>query len=176
LFVAGFSHYLSLGRDMLHLYGQPGRRLPAWFVEADWTADVAYHAGQLFARDDPDDFVAHAPPGRDYRIRVACPERAALEWLYVMPDELLFGNEVVDTLSGMTSLRPRRLQRLLEACKSVRVKRVFLILARHSGHAWYARLDRQRLDIGAGKRQLTPGGKLDREYGVMVPEAFADGA
>ncbi|MFI0472017.1 type IV toxin-antitoxin system AbiEi family antitoxin domain-containing protein [Halomonas sp. HMF6819] len=47
-----------------------------------------------------------------------------------------------------------------------------MVLARHAGHAWYARLEPSRLDLGKGKRQLCQGGKLDREYHVTVPEAF----
>ena len=52
---------------------------------------------------------------------------------------------------------------LVEGCRSVRTKRALLVLARHAGHAWYARLEPRRLDLGKGKRQLCQGSKLDRE-------------
>lgn len=58
--------------------------------------------------------------------------------------------------------------------RSVRVKRVFLLLARHSGHAWYSRLDLTRVDLGTGKRQLTAGGCLDKQFLITVAEQFAD--
>lgn len=52
---------------------------------------------------------------------------------------------------------------LVEGGRSVRTKRALLVLARHAGHAWYARLEPRRLDLGKGKRQLCQGSKLDRE-------------
>jgi hypothetical protein len=81
---------------------------------------------------------------------------------------------VVDVFNGLATLSPRRLQKLLEACSSIRVKRVFLLLARNSGHAWYQRIDVSRIDIGKGKRQITPGGRLDKEFLITVPESFAN--
>src|SRR5690606_3380468 len=83
-------------------------------------------------------FVPYSPPGRDYQIHISCPEMAILEWLHVLPNELLFSDSVVDTFNGLVNLRPKRLQALLQACRSIRLKRVFLLLARCSGHAWYA--------------------------------------
>ena len=66
------------------------------------------------------------------------------------------------------------MQVLLEACRSVKVKRAFLLLARHYGHAWYRRLDTGRIDLGAGKRQLYPRGRLDRDFQVTVPREWGD--
>ncbi|OBX33913.1 hypothetical protein A8U91_02956 [Halomonas elongata] len=105
-------------------------------------------------------------------MQVSIPERAVLEWIAVTPNKLLFSSELVDAFGGLNTLRPRRLQVLLEGCRSVRTKRAFLVLARHAGHAWYGRLEPRRLDLGKGKRQLCQGGKLDREYHVTVPEEF----
>lgn len=111
---------------------------------------------------------------RAFDLQISTPERAVLEWIAVTSNELLFGNELVDTFNGLNTLRPRRLQTLLEGCRSVRTKRAFLVLARHAGHTWYSRLEPRRMDLGRGKRSLCPGGKLDTEYHVTVPEAFLD--
>src|SRR5690554_5528849 len=81
---------------------------------------------------------------------------------------------LVDTFGGLTNLRPRRLQGLLQACTSVRTKRAFLLLARYFRHGWFSRLDISAIDLGRGKRQLLKGGVLDREYQITVPPRFAN--
>ncbi len=76
----------------------------------------------------------------------------------------------VDTLmEGMSDLSPRRLQTLLEACASVKVKRLFLFFTDRHRHAWRSRLDVSRVDLGSGKRVLAKGGKLDPRYNITVP-------
>src|SRR5690606_17703563 len=102
------------------------------------------------------------------------PEMAVLEWLFSVPNEQLFSDGVVDTFGGLTNLRPRRLQVLLQACTSIRTKRAFLLLARFFKHGWYSRLDIPAIDLGQGKRQLVKGGVLDKEYQVTVPMRFAN--
>jgi len=72
-------------------------------------------------------------------------------------------------MEGLTTLRPSLLQQLLEACSSIKVKRVFLYLAREAGHAWYGRLDKTRFDLGKGKRMIVRGGRLDAEFMITVP-------
>ena len=70
---------------------------------------------------------------------------------------------------GLSDLSPHRLQILLEACVSVKVKRLFLFFADRHRHAWRSRLDLSRIDLGAGKRVLVKGGSLDRRYNITVP-------
>lgn len=173
LALAGYMHYLSLAGESVQLFGRPGTRLPRWFTGQAWGGDVSYSAAALFAGSEPTDFVLHQPLA-SYAIRVSSPERSALEWLHVLPDELLFGDAVVDTFAGLGNLRPARLQGLLQRCCSVRVKRAFMVLGRHAGHAWYPKLDSSVMTLGKGKRQLWPGGRLDTEFQITVPEGLAN--
>jgi hypothetical protein len=175
LSLAGYAHYLPMGRERVELYGLPRQRLPKWFEEANWGADIDFHPCRLFRNGQAQAFEEYTPSGAGFQILVSSPERAVLEWLHVTPDDLIFGSEVVDTIAGLSNLRPRRLQRLLEACVSIRVKRVFLVLARHAGHAWYRRLETAAIELGTSKYSLVAGGRLDREYRITVPEAFASG-
>jgi len=57
---------------------------------------------------------------------------------------------------------------LLESCSSVKGKRLFLYYAREASHSWYPALDRSRINLGAGKRELVKGGKLDKEFLLTV--------
>lgn len=172
--LAGLSHYLNLGCRTVQLFGKPGVRMPRWFTAAEWGVEISYSSSDLFDESVPDDFVEYVP-AISYSFWISTPERAVLEWLNVLSDELLFGDAVVDTFSGLSTLRPARLQSLLERCKSVRVKRVFMVLARESRHVWYERLDRSSMNLGKGKRQVFNGGRLDKEYFVTVPERFVHG-
>jgi hypothetical protein len=58
---------------------------------------------------------------------------------------------------GATQLSPRRLQALLEACLSVKAKRLFFCFADRHGHAWRKRLDASKVDLGRGKRMPVRG-------------------
>jgi hypothetical protein len=168
------SHFVRFREQMLTLWARPRASLPKWFLYADWGVSVEHHGYRLFDKSFPESLVSFAPPGREYALAVSAPERAVLEWLYELSEDSLFSSLVMETFAGLTTLRPRRLQPLLEQCRSVKVKRVFLFLARYHGHSWYQRLDPDSIDFGKGKRQLIPGGRLDKEFQITVPEELAD--
>lgn len=175
LALQGYAHYLPMGHDTTHLYGVERRsQLPLWLSQADWAGAIDLHRDKGLLGDLPGSFTDYNPPRVGFSLRISTPERAILEWVAITPNELLFSSELVDTLTGLNTLRPRRLQALLAGCRSVKTKRAFLVLARHAGHAWYHRLDPEGLDLGKGKRQLCQGGRLDKEYQVTVPEEFMD--
>lgn len=175
LTLAGYSHYLAFGKQTVDLFGTSGAALPGWFRKYPWPVDVRFHPGGLFTEMADVALQGFQVPHSRFELKVSTPERAVLELIHQSADELLFSG-VVDVLSGLGSLSPRRLQRLLEACNSIRVKRVFLLLARNAGHAWYGRIDVSRIDLGKGKRQIIRGGRLDKEFLVTVPESFASGS
>src|SRR5690348_14889004 len=64
-------------------------------------------------------------------------------------------------IDGLRNLSPRKLQKLLVDCRSVKVKRLFLCFAERHNHAWLQKLDHKDIDLGSGKRMLVRGGKLD---------------
>jgi hypothetical protein len=81
---------------------------------------------------------------------------ATLELLDEIPNHETF--EQVDAVfSGLSTLRPARLQKLLADCASVKVKRLFFFFADRHKHAWLKRLDKDEVDLGSGKRMLTRG-------------------
>ena len=164
------SHFVSFGGIRLDVWGLPGRRLPRWFSARDWNASVHYHNYRLFDDEPQARLTEHTPPGRDFNLQISASEWAVLEWLYGVPKNRLFSDQVVLTFEGLGTLRPGKIQTALENCRSVQVKRVFLYLAREIGHAWFPRLNLDAIDLGRGKRQLYPGGRLDREFQITVPE------
>ena len=73
-------------------------------------------------------------------------------------------------MEGLVNLRPRRLQGLLEDSRSVKVKRLFFFFADRHHHKWLSHLNREKVNLGSGKRVVFKGGKLDPKYHITVPE------
>ena len=104
----------------------------------------------------------------EWPIILSTPERAVMELLDELPDKETF-HQVDALMDGLANLSPRRMNRLLRECRSVKVRRLFLWFAERTGHAWLERIDREGVDLGSGKRMLARGGKLDPKYQITVP-------
>ena len=102
---------------------------------------------------------------------VSTPERAILEVLLDLPEKISF-EHADELVQSLTSLSPQNLQQLLEGCKNVKVKRVFLWLADRYNYPWLSRLDLDKIDLGSGNRMLVKGGKLNTKYKISVPEVL----
>jgi len=162
----GAAHYLSLGgHDPLYLYGVPGARLPAWFKAHDWERKIHYTATELF-RERQMGFVSKDLGG--YAITLSSTERAIMEMLQLVTTAESF-QEADQLMAGMTTLRPVLVQKLLESCNSLKVKRLFMYLAEKNNHRWIEQLDLAKITFGSGKRMIVRGGRLDRHYQITVP-------
>ena len=95
----------------------------------------------------------YSAAGAQLPVRYSSKERAFLELLDELPKHESF-HQVDALMEGLSDLSPRRLQALLEACSSVKVKRLFLFFADRHRHAWRPKLDLAKIDLGSGKRVL----------------------
>src|SRR3974390_1775576 len=102
---------------------------------------------------------------------LSTPERAVLELLDELPKRESF-HQADMLMQSLSNLSPRRMQKLLEECRSVKVKRLFFFFADRHRHAWLKRLDKDAVDLGEGKRMLVKGGKLNKPYKITVPDGF----
>lgn len=168
----GLGHYLSqTGPSTIHLYGT--RPAPGWLAKLPLKQKFRVHRTQSL-------FKAHAsPPGLksgttreipttlDWPLTVSTPERAEL--LDQLPRYESFHQ--VDALSeGLRNLSPRRLQTLLNDCKSIKAKRLFFWFAERHQHSWLKQIDKSKVNLGTGKRMLVKGGKLDTKYLITIPD------
>ena len=78
-------------------------------------------------------------------------------------------NHIYQLMEGLSALRPDTVQELLENCRSIKAKRLFLWNAEVADHAWFRRLNPSRVDLGKGKRQVYKGGQLNEKYQITVP-------
>ncbi len=170
----GLAHFVALGsRPTVFLVGGKSTQLPRWFSRYDWGVRVQFVRSTLF-EDGRHELGLTEDDCGGYSIMMASPERAILEVLDRVPqDESFEGAKLI--MEGLTSLRPRLVQTLLERCTSVKAKRLFFFLAEECRHSWVQDLDKKRIALGKGKRVVVKGGRLDPVYQITVSqEAFVD--
>lgn len=186
----GYAHYLPFQQLQVHLYSDV--KLPGWVNKLPIEPEFVVHNRQRFlpavevpswATSLTDSSAGSGTPlpgalrvsswGHwSWPLIVSTPERAYLEFLDELPNRGTF--HMADTfMEGLGNLRPRYLQSLLESTRSIKVKRLFFFFADRERHAWLKRIDRNRINLGSGKRMLVKGGVLDQEYQITVPTEFA---
>lgn len=178
----GFSHYLALGgKKTIHLYGTA--KLPTWLEKVLPDVEFKWHSErELLGKNQPvipdpqNDPLARftkVQPWKDveHTIRLSSPERAILEILLGIPNEMSF--EHADQLmQGLSTLSPRSLQALLEDCDNKKVRRLFFWLAERHQHSWLGKLHPEKIDFGYGKRMLVKDGTLVKKYNITVPRSL----
>lgn len=168
LSVSGLAHYLRL-RETVWLLSLPQIRLPAWFINHDWGVPIQ-HVGTSFL---PEGIGLMTHEEKSFSITVSAPERAMLECLYLAPARLDLV-ECFQVMEGLVNLRPVLLQQLLEECRSIRVKRLFLYMAAKADHQWLPLLDKSKLELGQGDRSIVGGGVYDADYRITIPKELAN--
>ncbi|HQS22902.1 MAG: hypothetical protein B7Y11_01710 [Sphingobacteriia bacterium 24-36-13] len=171
----GFSHYLPTSKkEIIQVYGND--KLPAWVNEVSENTVIIRHSRkELFEDMTPaiaNDYTATVPWKEGMaELKISCPEKACLEMLNEVPEKISF--EHADQLiQGMTTLSPRTLQKLLEHCTNVKVKRLFLWFGSKHNYAWYSKLKQESINLGSGNRMIVKGGELDKTYKITVPKDF----
>ncbi len=188
----GYAHFLKpQGPGTIHLYCDG--RLPAWVAKLNLRERFVEHRDRLFSSrlqvaalvgndksgttqttDALHGGLSTEPWGPwDWDLLYSTPEQAILEFMDEVPARQSV--EHADALvAGLDDLSSRRLLKLLVACNSVKVKRLFLALASRQSHTWVKGVieaaDRGEVDIGKGKRSLVAGGKLHPKYLITLPE------
>jgi hypothetical protein len=184
----GFAHYLSAkGPREVHLYGNEPP--PTWVGKLKLETKFVFHnARRLFkhepimsglehaSRDSLRNGLVRQPWGHwNWSLTLSSSERAILEVLDEVPDRETF-HQADMLMEGLRNLSPRRLQKLLVDCRSVKVKRLFLWFAERHDHAWLKQLSLKDIDLGSGKRMLVRGGKLDPKFNITVPQNLDAGS
>ena len=167
----GAAHFLPLGGEP-HIRVMIVRRPPAWVQAVELNPALLFDNRRLFADEAAQTGIVPLATGiRDWALPMAALERAIMEMLNGVSDNENFAH-AVQVFEGLTVLRPAVINSLLAACRSIKVKRLFLFLAHHFDYPWAKRLDTARLDLGSGNRQIVKGGRLDKQFLITVPERF----
>ncbi|MBM2802564.1 MAG: hypothetical protein HW419_457 [Deltaproteobacteria bacterium] len=139
-----YAHILPLGKTpAVFLFALPNVKLPAWFMEHRWGCQGSLHHDESFRWPS----AARADRKRlgPYQIKMSAAERVIMGVLYDVPQFDSY-EEARLLMARLITLRPRVVQNLLKKCTSVKVKRVFMLLAENCEHAWGKKVDRSRAD------------------------------
>lgn len=161
----GYAHYLAEKPLAVYLFGLREERLPQWFLNYNWNAEIRYAPTKLLENPIPQSFSEYNY--KEFSIKISAPERSALEMLYHIPKYQGF-SEASHLMENLTTLRPQLVQKLLEQCNSIKVKRLFLYFAEKHEHEWLNQLNINRINLGTGKRVVVKNGKLDKKYQITV--------
>jgi hypothetical protein len=192
--IEGYVHFLPLSESgAVHLYSQAS--LPSWLGKLPLRDRLFIHKERLFYEAtsalEQKTGVAREAVSRSQAFSIglkqltwgeydaplvySTPERAILEFLYEVPKRESISHANL-LMRGLRTLSPRRLTELLQKCRSIKVKRLFLALAERTGQPWLEELEVDAFDLGKGKRVLVPGGKLHPKYLITLPENLDDSA
>ncbi|MEL6338284.1 MAG: type IV toxin-antitoxin system AbiEi family antitoxin domain-containing protein [Myxococcota bacterium] len=161
----GYGHFVQR-KPTVDVFGPPASRPPVWFVENDWGADFHYRTTSLFANSA---LALTTKAVGNVTLTVSSPERAILELLLDVPARHTAGYALT-LMRSLSTVRPKTVQTLLESCRSVKVKRLALLLAERSEHRWVSKLRLAAVDLGSGKRVLGSGGHYYSSYQLSLPE------
>lgn len=165
LSMQGKAHYLELATKSVQLFGGKEDSLPLWFKKRDWGVSVNCKLTSFLPADLGLVEVGH----KSFKVKVSSSARAVMECLYLAPKSQPL-MEVYELMEGLNNLRPATVQKLLEACTSVKVKRLFLYLADRAGHEWLNYLKLDKVDLGSGKRAIVSDGVYVPKYQITVPK------
>jgi hypothetical protein len=164
----GRTHYLEILESRKTVFGNSTDKLPAWFQKHDWGTKIDYYASDFLPPNEGFTEVEL----KSFSIKVSNMTRAIMESLYLAPQhqELI---ECYELIEGLNDLSPSQIQPLLEKCKSVKVKRLFLYMAEKAGHEWFNHLNVKNIDLGSGKRSIVRNGVYDSKYKIAIPKELA---
>jgi hypothetical protein len=162
----GAAHYLQISNKETTLFIDGKLSLPLWFTKNQWDSEIKIFHISLFLND--------AVGLTDYQdgeltMKISGVGRAMMECLSLCPNQFSL-TEAFELMENLTFIRPAQAQILLEQCKSVKVKRLFLFFAEKAGHSWFKYLDVTKVDTGTGVRSLSDNGILVAKYQLVVPK------
>jgi len=164
----GFSHYITLGKPTAVVFSPVRPPLPKWLNDTDLDMNLVKVSSKVLGTAGIEQL--------DYQgqtLTVSSPERAIMECILLSPAryDLM---DVYYLMEMLTSLRVFLVQRLLEDCTSVKIKRLFLYMAEKSHHRWFNKLDLSHMSLGSGIRSFAKGGVKIPAYDIVISKELAD--
>lgn len=165
--ISGINHFVSFREQEVFLFGSRESQLPLWFKKAKWGTNVSLFKKSLFTKQS--EIGIDTKQFNSFTLRVSSRERAILEVLALIPKHQDYA-EARALFESLRSLRPELVQKLLQACTSIQVKRLFLHLAEATNQPWFNSLNFKKIKLGKGKRKIGAGGVFDSKYNISVPK------
>jgi len=167
LVLKGYGHYLSPTEGRAYLFSDRKENFNVWLSKFK---NVVLKRNEVFDYKEEKYFIMYNTG--NFQIKISSPELAAMEMLYLVPQEQSF-DEAAKIMEGLATLRPAIIQDLLQNCNSVKVKRLFLFMAENYDHPWMKELNLENINLGSGKRSIVTDGVLNKKYNLTVPREYA---
>ncbi len=165
--IKGFSHYVTMGKPRVFIYTPVKSRLPGWIMASQLDMDIVEVSTQVFG-----DIGKETVEYEGYRLNISSPERAIMECILLSPKYYNL-MDVHYLMEMLTNIRSKLVQQILENCTSVKVKRMFLYMAKRAKHRWYGKLDISKIDLGSGIRSYVKGGVKEPHFNIVIPKELA---
>lgn len=171
----GSGHYLPVNGNSISILtnDRVKNALPDWFQY--FSKDKFYfHTIQsnLFA-NALSDLTDYQPAMSAYTVKISSKEQALLEMVSLVPQHI-DADQAFKVFEHVSGIDPKKMSALLQACTSVKTKRLFMVMAKLTNNSWVKDLNTTGVDFGSGQRQLVKGGVLDKEYRITVPKEWYD--
>lgn len=166
----GHSHYLSLGdKKLVYLLSYEIKSIPKWLLSLGQEFEVIFKKSSLLSHEG---FLTEVE-NDGFTVKASCRELAILEFIENL--DLSNGLETAQNYTeSLVTLREDVLQNVLEECKSVQVKRVFLYLAEKVKLPSFKMMTLSKVDLGKGKRVIVVGGELNKKYQITVDRTYPE--
>jgi len=161
----GFAHYIEMRQNAISLFVPHGFKLPVWFSTC--VRDITFQLTRTNML--PPDFSLTNYNTGNFSVNISNPARAMLECLEAAPDRFDL-EEAWLIMEALNALQPEMVQNLLEKCRSVKAKRLFLFFSEKAGHTWFKYLSTENIDLGKGKRSIVKQGKWVPKYQITLPK------
>lgn len=165
--IHGVSHYIRT-KLIVYLFSPLSTPLPRWFLAYKWENEIQHVKTSMLPREVG--LTTHQE--QNIPFTVSTSERAILECLYLAPKKMDLV-ECYHLMEGLSNLRPKVLQELLEKCSSVKVKRLFLFMATKAQHQWLSFIDQKKIDLGKGDRSIVDHGVYNAAFHITIPKELA---
>ena len=167
LSMQGLSHYVR-SQETVFLFSPQYTQLPRWFSNYSWGSSIQHVKTSVL----PEKIGLVSIDEKNFSIMISGPERAILECLHLAPGKMDLV-ECYQIMEGLSNLRPKPVQELLEKCSSIKIKRLFLFMATKAQHQWLNFIDQKKIDLGKGDRSITEGGSYNAAFHITIPKELA---
>jgi hypothetical protein len=160
------AHSLQVNMQETMVFVRSKRSLHLWFTDNQWDTQLKVFTTYIFKENETGltDFQAG-----ELSMKISNATRAIMECLSLCPYQFSL-IEAYELMGGLTSLQPAQVQNLLEQCKSIKVKRLFLYFAERAGHTWFKHIDSKQIYLGRGIRSLANNGAYTTKYQLVLPK------
>jgi len=162
--LAGFNHYVPMGKPILMVGHSKQEPVPNWIKSVDLDYSLKFFSTETFSNPQLTLFNADYP-----HVLASVPEQAFLECLLLAPKQYTY-IDLYYIMEQLTTLRAEYVQGLLENTDNLKVKRMFLYMAEKAGHCWFESLNPDKIELGSAKHQLVENGVYIPKYKITIPK------